>query len=338
MATALQIAANLRNAQRSSGPTSPSGLATSSRNSTRHGLAGSTTASLIASESDRAFLEDRKAKWRPEFDLQGPEEEHLFEVLVVESIRVERCVDAYFALCRDHGRRARTQWDADRRRDADEVAARLAKDPGRASRRLEETLQGSELKRELWRGLAASLERHATWTESQRSLALDLLGIHPDLRDAETPVDPAVGDALEARRAVIASEVDRLTRLADDVLAERDDAQRAMAEATLGAELTKPVQLMHRYEMAAQRREHRARQKLDAARRQRQSAATPAPSPPRPVAQAPRPTAAPPARPPMLPAPVPAPPAPEREAPRPAASMNRRQRRAQAALARLAPR
>jgi hypothetical protein len=85
MATEAQIAANRANALKSTGPTSPGGKSVSSRNSTRHGLAGSTTASLMASESDRAFLDDRKAQWRPEFDPQGPEEEHLFEVMVAHT-------------------------------------------------------------------------------------------------------------------------------------------------------------------------------------------------------------------------------------------------------------
>ena len=94
------------------GPTSPPGKASSSQNARKHGLAGTTTAALLDSESDRAYLDAEKAAWRVDFDPQGPEEEHLFEVVVAESIRVGRCRDAYFALVREHGRRARTQRDA----------------------------------------------------------------------------------------------------------------------------------------------------------------------------------------------------------------------------------
>ncbi len=54
------------------------------------------------------------------------------------------------------------------------------------------------LKIELWRGLGASLETHGTWTDAQRGIALDLLGIHPEFRDAATPADPIEGDVLEA--------------------------------------------------------------------------------------------------------------------------------------------
>ncbi len=54
MATAAQIAANQANAQKSTGPKTPPGKAASSRNATKHGLSGSTTAALLASESGRA--------------------------------------------------------------------------------------------------------------------------------------------------------------------------------------------------------------------------------------------------------------------------------------------
>jgi hypothetical protein len=345
MATEAQIAANRANAQKSTGPKTPPGKAASSRNSTVHGLSGSTAAALVASESDRAFVEAEKAKWRADFDPRGPEEERLFEAMVVESIRVGRCVDAYFALCREHGERARTQWDADRRCQADELASRLAREPHKLARRIAGTPQGCELMLECWRGLSSSLERHRTWTDAQRSLALDLLGIRPELRDAETPVDPAGGDALEARRAVVASEIGRLESLRDGALRERDAAERALAESTLGAELTRPLQLMHRYEMAALRREERARRRLDAARAAREHDAPPAPrhADPAPAPQ-PAPRPAPPAsaqaaRPAIVatPTPVAAVPAPAARPATPAAPsapLNRRQRRAQAALAR----
>ncbi len=341
MATEAQIAANRASALKSTGPKSVPGKAVSSQNSSKHGFSASTTAALLASDSDRAFLEERKALWRPDFDPQGPEEEHLFEVVVAESIRVERCRDAYFALCREHGRRARAHWDADRRRAADALALRLSRAPHEVARRIEETRQGCDLMLEYWRGLASGLDRHATWTEAQRSLALDLLGVHPDLRDAETPVDPAEGDALEARSAVVAAEVARLTSLRDGVLAESDAHERALAESTLGAELTKPIQLMHRYESAALRRQRSAWARLDAARKARgpevkaKAEAEPAAIAP-PV---PRPAPARPATVPAIavappPRPV-APPVPDREPSRP---MNRRQRRARAAMTRQAAR
>jgi hypothetical protein len=269
MATEAQILANRANAQKSTGPKSVPGKAASSRNSFKHGLAGSTTAAFMT-EEERALVELRKSDWRKSFDIQGSDEEWLFEVAMVESIRYDRGSDAHMAHCRDHGRKARLQWDEDRRREADGLSLKLARVPQAVARQLAATPQGAGLMIDLWRGLAASLEKHRTWTDPQRSLALDLLGIHPELRDAETPVDPMGGDVLEARRAVVASEIARLESLRDGRLAERDADERAMAEATLGAELTKPLQLLHRYMTAAWNRYRLALRKLEQARRSRE--------------------------------------------------------------------
>ncbi len=277
MATAAQIAANQANAQKSTGPKSVPGKAASSRNSFKLGLSGSTTAAFM-SEEDRALVDRRKSEWRQGFDIQGGDEEWLFEVAVVESIRYDRCSDAHMAYCRDHGRRARLQWDADRRREADELARKLSRIPHAVARQLAATTQGAEMMIELWRGLGASLESNATWTDAQRGLALDLLAIHPELRDAETPVDPVEGDVLEARRATVASEVARLESLCDGCLAERDDDERAMAEATLGAELTRPLQAIHREMTSAWNRYQLALCKLEQARRARDG--VPAKKPP----------------------------------------------------------
>jgi hypothetical protein len=274
MATERQIAANQANSALSCGPRSIEGKAKSCLNAVTHGLAAVTTAALIASDSDRTQLEERKARWAADFRPGDESEEWLFERVVVESIRVDRCADAYFALCRRHGERARDRWDADRRLAAEELAAALPRNPSQLARRLEETAQGCELKLDLWRGLASRLERHDDWTDPQRSLALDLLGVHRNLRDSTTPVDPASGDVPAVRKALASAEIARLTGLRDGPLARHDASERALAEKTIGAEFTKPLQLIDRYERAAVRRQQWAWRKLDAGR---MAAAPPAP-------------------------------------------------------------
>ncbi|HEY2156756.1 MAG TPA: hypothetical protein VGH33_14085, partial [Isosphaeraceae bacterium] len=269
MATEAQILANRANAQKSTGPKSVPGKAASSRNSTRHGLAGSATVASMT-EEERAEVERRKSDWRKSFDIQGGDEEWLLEVATAESIRYDRGSDASLAYCRDHGRRARVQWDDDRRREADELSLKLAKVPHAVARQPAATPQGAGLMIDLWRGLGASLEKHRTWTDPQRRLALDLLGIHRELRDAETPVDPIDGDIFQTRKFLVASEIARLESLRDGRLADRDADERAMAEATLGAELTKPLQLLHRYMTAAWNRYMVARRKLEQARQSRE--------------------------------------------------------------------
>jgi hypothetical protein len=321
MATERQIAANLANSARSCGPKSIEGKDKSRFNALKHGLAATTTAALIAAESDRQLVEDRKAKWSDSFRPVGDDQEWQFEGLVVESIRIERCRDAFFALCRQYGERARVQWDEDRRRDAADLAAGLHRNPTAIARRLQATAQGSDLMLTFWKGLLSHLDRHGEWADPQRSLALDLLGIHKSLREAETVVDPAVGDVVAARRALATAEIARLTDLRDGPLADLDASERAMAEQTLGAEFTKPLQLIERYERAACRRFDAASKKL----RTTAKAAVKTPAPPKP-APPPQPSFVAALQAVAAPAPIPA----------PQPTMNRRHRRALAAQQRRA--
>jgi hypothetical protein len=290
MATERQIAANLANSAHSCGPKSIEGKAISRLNAVKHGLAATTTAALMAGSDARMLVENRKVEWLDSFRPDGPEQDWHYELLVVESIRIERCQEAFHQLCRQYGERARLLWDDDRRRDAADLASGLHRNPTAIARRLEATTQGADLKVTFWKGLLSHLDRHGVWTDPQRSLALDLLGIHKTLRDAATPVDPPVADIVGARRALALAEIARLTALRDNDLANLDASDRAMAEQTLGAEFTKPLQLMYRYEQAACRRFDAACKKVRTAPLPA-TAAKPKPTPPpapaaRPVAVA----------------------------------------------------
>ena len=275
MATQAQIVANQRNAAKSTGPMTEEGKARSRLNAVDHGLASV----LPDAAASRAFIEERKDAWRGDLKPVGETQEHVFEQVVIESIRIERCQEVFFSLCKQHGDRARVQWDADRRREAEELAAGLAKSPQVVTAKLEATPQGCGVKLVLWTGLLSSLSLHRDWTDNQRSLALDLLGVHRDLRDAETPIDPENRAAFEVRLTVVNTEIARLTDLRDRVLIDLDADDRAVAETTLGAEFTKPMQLLDRYERACSRRQASAWRKLNAAQREGNPVAPTAPVP-----------------------------------------------------------
>ena len=61
------------------------------------------------------------------------------------------------------------------------IFARLGKDPILASRQLQTTLAGVVLLMETWLLLVGLLEPGKDWSESERSKALDLLGVEHDL-------------------------------------------------------------------------------------------------------------------------------------------------------------
>ena len=250
MSTEKQIEANRRNALLSSGPKTDEGKAASRLNAVTHGLTASLTEAVDRSQVD---FEERKAKWREELRPETDVEETFFDQLVIESIRVERCQKTFLALCAQHARRARIEWDGDRRRDAATLAVGLPKNPHRVAAELAATPHGCDLMLDLWKGLRASLDRHKTWTDNQRSIALDLLGIHRDLRDASTPVDPAEGDVYQSRLDLVDAEIARLAVVRERTV-RLDHSDRELAERSIGAEFTKPVQLLDRYERNAHRR------------------------------------------------------------------------------------
>jgi len=70
-----KIQANRRNAQRSTGPKTPEGKATVSRNATRHGLASSRT--VVLPEENRQEFEELVDAFRSEYQPQGPLERFL---------------------------------------------------------------------------------------------------------------------------------------------------------------------------------------------------------------------------------------------------------------------
>lgn len=87
MASELQVRANARNAQRSTGPRTDEGKATAARNALRHGLSG---AAVLLPQEDAEPLAALQDALR--FDLQpcGPVEELLFDRVVAAAWRLRR--------------------------------------------------------------------------------------------------------------------------------------------------------------------------------------------------------------------------------------------------------
>jgi len=78
MATEKQIAANRRNAQKSTGPRTPAGKARASLNNLRHGLRAGT---LILPHEDPAEFDALHARIQAYYDPQGPPEQRLVNEL-----------------------------------------------------------------------------------------------------------------------------------------------------------------------------------------------------------------------------------------------------------------
>jgi hypothetical protein len=255
MTTEAQIDSNLKNSRSSTGPRTTSGKNASRENSCRHGLAGS---GVVVCPADRAKVEARAASLREEFRPETEVERILVEQMAVDSVRMDRCHESSLVLRQDQANRAALCWDEDKRAEAEEIASRLGRDPARCRSKLEQGRHGCELLIERWEGLGRILQEVEFWDDSQRSMALDLLGVPLELRAGTTAVDLLDGETAEVNKAfrlgVVEGELERLRSRKAKAFDLLDAHDRESAEAGIAAELSKPLRLLERYESACWRR------------------------------------------------------------------------------------
>lgn len=171
-----RIAANRRNAAKSTGPRTSEGKQTSRANALKHGLAAET---LRTADEEAAVAAIPLDQWCRR------------EALVLAE-RIERA-HRVEERERDHAAlRAETCWDADRRREADQVGLGLARRPERVVARLRETVQGCDWLITRWEWLRAAAGRPGGWTADHAALARNLRG-EPAAFGDESPAvaDPA---------------------------------------------------------------------------------------------------------------------------------------------------
>jgi hypothetical protein len=248
MASQKQIDANSRNAKLSSGP-SELGKSRSRLNATKHGLASQLAE--VESKFSPEF-EDRRARWAAEQNPRGEAGDFALDRVVAATFRIERCEHAIDDHITTVQQRARLTWDEDRATEAAILFGRLDRDPILASRQLQTTLAGVVLLMESWMLLLGALEPGRDWSESERSKALDLLGLDPGLRNGRMPIDaPEGADSADFRRTLALDELDRLETFRDQSLIPLDEMEQRHAMKGDVALLSKPAKLLLRYEREA---------------------------------------------------------------------------------------
>src|SRR4051812_38740208 len=207
----------------------------------------------------------RVAGWEASFRPSDAFEGWLVEQAATLSVRVDLCRKHDWALRLMAVERAEADWDGVRRLAVEEEGARLARRPAVVARRLRRTPQGCDWLIVRWEGLADLLRGGRDWDESQRSLALDLLGVPAELRLGATRLDPdgAGGEALRAARLALAeSEVSALTTLRDETLAGVDESACVATLLGVPVEPDAGLREVRRQEAALGRRMHWALQQL----------------------------------------------------------------------------
>jgi hypothetical protein len=242
MATPRQLEANRSNAKRSTGPRSELGKERSRANSVLHGMAGS---GIVLPDEEAEAVRRRMEAWRPSYRLGCLEDEWVYEQMVISTVRIDRCQKEGMAVRSTEASRAELAWEEERAREAETIGARLAKRPSIIAHELLRTTQGCDWLLGRWRALGEALQGEgegAAWTDAQKSLAFDLLGVPTELRPESLPDDP---------RALVASEVERLECYQLETLESLDELERSAAELGLTGRPSRPESLVRRYEAAS---------------------------------------------------------------------------------------
>jgi hypothetical protein len=200
-------------------------------------------------------------------------EERLLRQVANAWTLAERCQNIIYVLQDDQSLSAELYWERDQAIAAEQLALKLPKNPSLVSKQLEETPQGVAWLDDRWTRLGQVLEKTGTWTESQRTLALDLLGVPAEFRDAGfTPIDPPNGEDFQAfARGIVQKQLQRLRDPQARDLAKRYDGYRR--DVTIGGHpvvIRPEVRLTKRYEAMHWRRADRAMDEFHRVREARQ--------------------------------------------------------------------
>jgi hypothetical protein len=252
MATEKQIQANIRNAARSTGPTSESGRSRSRLNSLKHGMA---CEALDVEAARSPEFEERRARWAAEQQPVGEAGNFALDRVVAATFRIEQCERAFDELITTTQQRAALAWDEDREVEAAAIFRRIDKDPVLASRQLQTTLAGVRMLINTWFALEEVLQAGRDWSESEAARALDLLGVATEPRSGRTMIDPFDGsDPIAFRQKLAQEEIERLEALRDEAMVPLDDLERRQAMAGASVLNSKPAKLLLRYERDAWKR------------------------------------------------------------------------------------
>ena len=248
-----RIAANRRNALKSSGPKTAEGKARSRANSLKHGLCAS-----VVVEEDLELVRERSLQWFNEVKPQGEVQAWLANRAAILSIRIDRCERMERRARDKKALRAELCWEDDRALEASRLGAMLATRPEEVVEELRRTPQGCDWLIGRWSMLARSADVHRSWTPDQTRLAFDLLGTPPEFREGNRP-----GEALDldgrplhssddpaavARRAI--AELVGRREAVDDL----DEVDQSLAISDLDDVDDPELKRLRRYESALYRR------------------------------------------------------------------------------------
>ncbi len=173
-----KLAANRRNAARSTGPRTPEGKERSRRNALKHGLTGS---GVALPDEDRAEIDRRYAALQSEMSPASEAGAAFLRRFAFMTVRIERCERHETAETSKRVRHAVARFDDERLAAVEAQGAKLYQEPDTTVRRLQATPEGIDWLLNEWSILRADLNHidRNRWTTNHRSQFDALLGLNP---------------------------------------------------------------------------------------------------------------------------------------------------------------
>ena len=173
-----KLAANRRNAARSTGPKTPEGKERSRQNALKHGLTGQ---GVALPTEDKAEIESRFASLQGQMRPKSDAGEELVRRVAFLTVRLRRCEKHETSETARRIRHAIARFDDERLAAVEAQAAKLYEEPATTVRRLQMTPEGIDWLLNEWAILRADLnhEDKNRWTTNHRSRFDTLLGLNP---------------------------------------------------------------------------------------------------------------------------------------------------------------
>lgn len=242
--------------KRGGGPKSAAGKRKSRRNAIKSGL----RSRILFPEELAAKIDQRAVEFERDFGPRPGFESFLVRDMAVASVRIERCAAQSIVDLQRVIDRAEVCWDADRRRMAVDLGAKLRLDPPRVAQALRSSREGADWMIARWEYLGATAQSGGGWDDDQRRLAHDLLGAPPELRTGNFWV-PAKED-IDGLANLAAREIEGLRASQTEVLDALDEASRAMSMSAMPQTEDAETARLRRYEGRCRRDLTRALERL----------------------------------------------------------------------------
>jgi hypothetical protein len=172
-----RLAANRRNAQKSTGPRTDAGKERSRANALKHGLTG---AGIVTLEADLEQVDALSAQLQHQLNPPGPLGRILTRRVAVHAVRMERCVRQEFAELAKLARHAEADFDARRLAEVDAAVALLPLEPAKAARLLKTMPEGIDWLIDHWTTIRADLvdDTRDLWSWGHRQRFENLMRRH----------------------------------------------------------------------------------------------------------------------------------------------------------------